>query len=102
MFTPERYWAGPWIVPTVGNVTSNFGEHRSINGGAYFPHTGHDMANLSGTPVYASASGVVAMAEPLYLYGNSIIIDHGAGVFSSYNHLSEGVVTLGQFVNQET
>ncbi len=99
-FTPQRHWSGPWIVPTQGTVTSNFGEHRSINGAAYFAHTGHDIANAGGTPVYASASGSVAMAEELYLYGNSILIDHGVGVFSGYSHLQQILVVPGQFVNQ--
>lgn len=99
-FTPQRYWSGPWIVPAQGTVSSNFGEHRSINGGAYFAHTGHDIANEEGTPIYASATGMVAMAEALYLYGNSIMIDHGVGVFSGYSHLSGMLVTPGQKVNR--
>jgi hypothetical protein len=99
-FTNERYWNGPWIYPTQGTVTSNFGEHRSVNGAAYFAHTGHDIANAGGTPVYASASGIVAMAEELYLYGNSILLDHGVGVFSGYSHLQQLLVAPGQWVNQ--
>jgi hypothetical protein len=99
-FTTERYWTGPWIQPVTGNVTSNFGEQRSVNGGPYFGHTGHDIANEEGTPVYASASGVVALAEPLYLYGNYVIIDHGVGIFSGYGHLSSSIVAPGEWVNQ--
>lgn len=100
VFTTDRYWSGPWIVPTTGEVSSNFGEMRSINGGPYFPHTGHDIANEEGTPVYAAAAGFVAMADELYLFGNSVIIDHGAGVFSSYSHLQSFVVGEGQYVGQ--
>ena len=100
VFTLEKYWSGPWIVPTTGTITSNFGEMRSINGGAYYPHTGNDIANDEGTLVYASADGFVAMAETQYLYGNMIIIDHGVGVFSAYGHLSQFVVTPGQYVLQ--
>jgi hypothetical protein len=99
-FTPQRHWNGPWIVPTQGTVTSNFGEHRSINGAAYYPHTGNDIANAEGTPVYAAAPGTIAMAETLYLYGNSVLIDHGVGVFSGYSHMSELLVAPGQWVNQ--
>ena len=62
---------------------------RSENGGAYFPHTGVDIANDAGTPVYAAADGVVALAQPRYLYGNIVIIDHGVGVFSAYAHLQQ-------------
>jgi murein DD-endopeptidase MepM/ murein hydrolase activator NlpD len=99
-FTPEVYWSGAWILPAEGTYSSNFGDHRSINGGPYYPHTGQDIANYEGTPVYASAPGVVAMSQELYLYGNSVIIDHGVGVFSSYNHLQSAVVTVGQWVEQ--
>ncbi len=98
--TPTRYWSGPWIVPTTGDTASNFGEMRSENGGPYFPHTGVDLANVEGTPVYAPADGVVALAQPGYLYGNIVIIDHGVGVFSAYAHLQQSVVTAGQAVSQ--
>jgi murein DD-endopeptidase MepM/ murein hydrolase activator NlpD len=99
-FTPEKYWSGPWVRPAEGVDSSNFGDSRSVNGGPYFPHTGQDIANEEGTPIYASAAGVVAMAQELYLYGNSVIIDHGVGVFSSYNHMQSSVVTPGQYVEQ--
>jgi hypothetical protein len=98
--TPRRLWTGAWIVPTPGTVSSNFGEHRSINGDPYDPHAGHDIANAEGTPIVAAASGNVAMAEAQYLHGNSIIIDHGVGVFSGYSHLSQMLVVPGQWVNR--
>lgn len=99
-FTPERYWSGPWIMPAQGTLSDPFGLQRSINGGPYSPHTGTDIANAEGTPIYAAATGVVALAEQLFLYGNSVIIDHGAGVFSAYNHMQSIVVTGGQSVAQ--
>ena len=97
-FTPERRWSGAWILPAPGVMTNAFGLMRSINGGAYYPHTGTDIANNKGTPLAAAASGVVALARPMYLYGNVVVIDHGAGVFSSYNHLDSIAVTEGQAV----
>jgi murein DD-endopeptidase MepM/ murein hydrolase activator NlpD len=99
-FTPERYWSGAWLVPAQGVVSNPFGLQRSINGGPYFPHSGTDIAADLGTPVFAAASGVVALAEQLFLYGNSVIIDHGAGVFSGYGHLDRLAVAVGQWVNQ--
>lgn len=98
--TPEKYWSGAWIVPTVGETTSNFGAMRSTNGGPYYPHTGVDLANNEGTGIYAAADGMVALATELYLYGNAVIIDHGVGVFSAYNHMSQSLVTAGQLVHQ--
>jgi len=97
-FTPQRMWSGAWILPAQGPITNGFGLQRSINGGPYHPHTGTDIANEKGTPVVAAASGTVALAEPLYLYGNVVVIDHGAGVFTSYNHLDGIAVTAGQSI----
>lgn len=99
-FTPQRYWSGAWILPAQGTASDPFGLQRSINGGPYSPHTGTDIANAEGTPIYAAATGVVALAEQLFLYGNSVIIDHGAGVFSGYNHMQSIVVVPGQSVAQ--
>lgn len=99
-FSLEKRWSGAWVVPTEGHTTNTFGLQRSINGGPYYPHTGTDLANAKGTPVYAAAAGVVALAEGLFLYGESVILDHGAGVFSSYNHMDSLAVTAGQTVNQ--
>ena len=97
-FTAEQMWSGPWIVPTQGEVSNAFGLQRSINGGPYSPHTGLDIANATGTPVVAAASGRVALAETLHYYGNVVVIDHGAGVFSSYNHLDSIAVTAGNAI----
>jgi hypothetical protein len=97
-FTPERRWSGAWILPAAGIFTNTFGLMRSINGGPYYPHSGTDIANNTGTPIAAAASGVVALARPMYLYGNVVVIDHGAGVFSSYNHLDSISVAEGQAV----
>ena len=97
-FTPQRLWSGAWILPAQGAISNPFGLQRSINGGPYSPHTGTDIANEKGTPVVAAAGGTVALAAKLYLYGNAVVIDHGAGVFSSYNHLDSLTVAQGQAV----
>jgi murein DD-endopeptidase MepM/ murein hydrolase activator NlpD len=97
-FTPEQKWSGVWIMPAAGVITNGFGLMRSINGGPYYPHSGTDIANNTGTPIVAAASGVVALAKPMYLYGNVVVIDHGAGVFSGYNHLDSISVAEGQAV----
>jgi murein DD-endopeptidase MepM/ murein hydrolase activator NlpD len=97
-FTPQQLWSGPWIMPAQGNISNAFGLQRSINGGPYGPHTGTDIANAKGTPVVAAASGRVVLAQTLYLYGNVVVIDHGAGVLSSYNHLDSITVANGQSV----
>lgn len=97
-FTATRAWSGAWRMPADGVISNAFGLQRSINGGPYYPHSGTDVANDKGTPVYASAAGTVALARPMYLYGNVVIIDHGAGVFTSYNHLDGIAAAEGQLV----
>jgi murein DD-endopeptidase MepM/ murein hydrolase activator NlpD len=97
-FTPEQRWSGAWIMPAHGVITNGFGLMRSINGGPYYPHSGTDIANNTGTPIATAATGVVALARPMYLYGNVVVVDHGAGVFSGYNHLDSISVVEGQRV----
>jgi murein DD-endopeptidase MepM/ murein hydrolase activator NlpD len=99
-FTPERSWPGPWIMPAQGWVSNEYGLMRSINGGPYYPHSGTDIANEIGTPIVAAANGRVVLARMMHLYGGSVVIDHGAGVLTNYNHLDEIWVQEGQFVNQ--
>ncbi len=52
-------------------------------------HLGVDLASLAQSPIPAANSGRVAFAGPLGIYGNTIIIDHGCGLFSMYSHLSK-------------
>jgi murein DD-endopeptidase MepM/ murein hydrolase activator NlpD len=99
--TPAKYWAGPFLVPVVGSTTTSFGTARSINGAPpSLNHSGEDYGAETGTTVWAAAPGVVAFAGELTVRGTSIMIDHGAGVFTAYHHLSRIDVAQGQFVNQ--
>ncbi len=100
-FTPEKLWSGPFILPANGPITSPFGIGRSYNGGPVTGfHSGTDFGVPIGTPVRAAATGRVAFAGPLTTRGNSVIIDHGASVFTAYHHLSRIEVTEGQMVTQ--
>ena len=58
-------------------------------------HLGEDLASLINSPVYAGNNGVVVYAEPLGIYGQTVILDHGLGVFSSYSHMSQIDVKVG-------
>jgi len=98
--TPERLWSGPFVMPAVGPLGDTFGLRRSFNGGPFSNHTGVDILAGEGQPVVAANSGRVAFAGELHLRGNSVIIDHGAGVFSGYHHLSQILVVGGQEVAQ--
>jgi len=98
--TPERYWEGQFAQPVNGPRSSPFGSVRDYNDGSTRRHTGTDFVEPVGTPVAASASGRVVFARRLDIHGNSIVIDHGWGVFSEYSHLSDIFVVPGQFVLQ--
>jgi len=98
--TRARLWSGPFVLPTVGAMGDTFGIRRSFNGGPFSHHTGLDILAGEGAPVVASNSGRVAFADELHLRGGSVIIDHGAGVFSGYHHLSQILVTAEQDVAQ--
>ena len=95
--TPERYWDGKFQLPLKG-VTSggNFGRRRILNGEARSPHAGVDFPALAGTPVFSTQAGKVVLAEELFYSGNTIVIDHGYGIYTLYAHLSEIEAKAGQ------
>ncbi len=99
VFTPAKLWSGPFIVPAVGPLTGSFGDGRSYNGGPVSSrHSGTDFGADEGAPVVAAATGRVAFAGYLATRGNSVIVDHGAGVFTGYHHMSRIDVAAGQDV----
>ena len=99
-FTPERLWSGPWLMPVEGHISNAFGVQRSINGGPYGTHGGTDIVAEGGAPVVAAASGRVVLAQPLYLLGGSVIIDHGAGLLTAYHHMSSIAASAGQEITK--
>lgn len=98
-FTPERRWTMPFQRPSTGAISAHFGTHRAYDTGPYTSyHTGVDFSVPRHTPVYASAAGVVVLAEPLVVRGNTVFVDHGWGVLTGYWHLSSIDVQAGQEV----
>jgi len=97
--TPEKLWHGPFRLPLSGGVRgTNFGKRRILNGQSRSPHTGADFPAPTGTPIHATQGGRVVLAEELYFSGNTVIIDHGLGIYSLYGHLSTTDVTVGDAV----
>jgi murein DD-endopeptidase MepM/ murein hydrolase activator NlpD len=80
-------------------VTSGFGQREDPISGAPKFHTGIDLRAVAGTPIRASAEGVVRRAGPRGGYGNAIEVDHGGGVSTLYAHASELLVRPGEKVN---
>ncbi len=98
-FTPERYWSAPFGPPIPGATDGrNFGHRRVFNGQPRAPHSGADLRARTGTPVYASNRGRVLLAKDLFYSGNTVFIDHGLGLFSTYLHLSKIEVRPGEIV----
>jgi murein DD-endopeptidase MepM/ murein hydrolase activator NlpD len=97
--TPERLWQGKFRLP-LKNVTTggNFGRRRILNGEPRSPHGGVDFPAAAGTAVFASQSGKIVLAEGLYYSGNTVVIDHGYGIYTMYAHLSKIEVQAGQMV----
>jgi len=98
----QRMWDGDFILPVKNykNIKWNFGYKREINGYLAGQHKGIDISAHTGTPVLASASGIVVVARKFTLEGNLVVIDHGTGVFSIYAHLSKFHVKEGDFVRK--
>jgi hypothetical protein len=97
--TPEALWKGRFRVPLKDVTTGgNFGRRRVLNGEARSPHAGVDFPAASGTPVFAAQAGKVVLAENMYYPGNTVVIDHGFGIYTLYAHLSEIEVHAGDFV----
>ena len=92
----ERLWDGPFRIPLDGVTTgSNFGKRRILNGNPGSPHGGMDLPGTTGTPVHAAQRGRVALAEELFFSGNTVVVDHGLGIYTFYGHLSQIDVKAG-------
>ena len=97
--TPERLWKGPFRAPLDGDFKgSNFGKRRVLNGHSGTPHGGMDFPAPTGTPVHAAQSGRVVLAEELYFSGNTVIVDHGLGIYTFYCHFSKIAAKVGEAV----
>jgi murein DD-endopeptidase MepM/ murein hydrolase activator NlpD len=95
-----RQWHGPFRAPAPGTPNSNFGLRSVFNGQARNPHAGVDYRGPTGLPIAAPDAGTVVLAENLYFTGNTVIVDHGAGLFSLFAHLSQIGVTPDQRLAQ--
>jgi murein DD-endopeptidase MepM/ murein hydrolase activator NlpD len=96
--TTDRLWRGPFGLPVPGEATSSFGRLTVLNGEARGRHQGADFRAASGTPVHAPNAGRVVLASDLYFSGNTVVLDHGLGMFSLFAHLSRISVSLGDTV----
>ncbi|MCL1917346.1 MAG: M23 family metallopeptidase [Peptococcaceae bacterium] len=95
---PNPYWKGAFTMPNQGRLSTYYGEARYTNGVFSSSHNAVDIADDEDTPVTAAAPGKVVLSFPLRISGNTVIIDHGANIFTSYSHLNACHVKVGDMI----
>ena len=91
----SRMWQGSFLSPVPGATTSGFGKRSILNNQPRSPHSGTDFSAKAGTPVNSPNRGKVVLASNLYYSGNTVILDHGDGLYSYFAHLSSFPVSEG-------
>ncbi len=100
--TKEKLWAGPMKMPVDNIVTSQYGSFRLYNNKKVNAHLGTDLRAAVGVPIVAPLDGYVVLARSLFYTGNTVILDHGYGMFSIYGHQSRLKVKEGTLVRKGT
>jgi murein DD-endopeptidase MepM/ murein hydrolase activator NlpD len=95
---PKPLWSGPFARPVHEAANSAFGTRSVFNGQPRTAHGGADFLSPAGTPILAPNAGRIVVARPLYFSGNTVVIDHGLGLFSTLAHLSAFEVHEGDRV----
>jgi murein DD-endopeptidase MepM/ murein hydrolase activator NlpD len=95
----ERLWTDRFVRPVPQEANSAFGSRSIFNGKPRNAHGGADFLSPAGTPIHAPGGGRIAVARSLYFSGNTVVIDHGLGLFSMLAHLSRIDVHEGDTVD---
>ncbi len=97
--TDRAFFRGGFVWPLRGRISGVYGSQRFLNGKPRRPHLGVDIAAPTGTPIVATADGIVRIAHSgMFFTGKTVAIDHGHGLVSIYAHMSEVAVENGQRV----
>jgi len=96
----DKYYQGKFITPAEGRISMTFGLNEFINGAESGKHRGLDFANAAGTSIIASNSGIVRLSEYLPAHGNTVVIDHGQGIYTYYAHMKKLLATPGTKVQK--
>jgi len=94
----QRMWSGRFVRPVPDEANSAFGTRSVYNGETRSAHSGADFLSPAGRPIKAPGSGRIVLAGARYFTGNTVVIDHGQGLFSLLAHLSEIHVKIGDLV----
>lgn len=107
LHTQVKYWQGPFRKPLNKylRVSSPYGAQRKYISEkgvqlSAWAHRGVDYAAAQGHIVYAVNNGLIVVSEKFQVHGNTVIIDHGRGVLSVYNHLDSRSVRKGERVRK--
>jgi len=93
----ERIWSGKFVDPLPGKpIGTPFGVRRVINKIPKNSHSGVDVSGEMGDPVKAPNDGVVVLVDDQFYSGNSVVLDHGQGIYTMFFHLSRINVKYGQ------
>ncbi|NDC10765.1 MAG: M23 family metallopeptidase, partial [Oxalobacteraceae bacterium] len=90
------HFKGVFQKPAEGKISGVYGSQRILNDKLKDPHMGLDIAGAVGSPVVAPAAGTVIMVRDMYYTGNTVLLDHGCGVFTVYAHLQKVQAANGQ------
>jgi murein DD-endopeptidase MepM/ murein hydrolase activator NlpD len=90
----------PFAWPRKDRVTAGYGETRTFNGVKPGQHYGLDLAGKVGAPVVAANDGRVVLVRDAWASGDSVVVFHGAGLFTTYFHLSRIRVAEGEAVRR--
>ena len=85
----EKLWDGSFVIPLANEFSTAFGTKRIMNKKRISIHRGLYIRGKKEETVKASNHGRVVLAEELFFGGNTVIIDHGQGIYTIYMHLSE-------------
>jgi murein DD-endopeptidase MepM/ murein hydrolase activator NlpD len=99
-FSEKNPFEHSYAPPLKGPVSSLFGLQRVYNQQPRPPHSGLDIVAPEGNPVLACSEGKIADTGDYFYTGNTVIINHGMGVFSLYGHLKEIQVKPGESITQ--
>lgn len=101
--TAERpLFFDPFELPINSKVTSIYGSKRIFNKKKQTQHLGTDYRAAVGVPIRSANRGKVVISRDFFYTGNTIIIDHGLGIFTTYGHLSKREVSEGEIVPKGT
>ncbi len=98
----DKLWEDDFIPPLANQFSTVFGVKRIINKEKISHHQGLDIKGREGDRIKASNRGRVVLAEELFFGGNTIVLDHGQGIYTVYMHLSKFRVRTGDIVSKNS